>query len=257
MADSCLFVKNSVYAPAGQIGAFPEGLPFYPERVYHAETGRAHGPMRHSCRQGGDLNQTEADEAMPAIDDIEKLLKDRRPHLMPRDNRTPTAVALILRDSPSGAQILFIERAHHERDPWSGNLGFPGGKVEEQDRDARRAAERETLEETGLNLAGNRYLGRLSDIAGAYLPVLISCFVYCLEVPATVTASGEVRSIFWVPFESLLDPAHHRTTWVRFSGKDLETPALMIPDREDTPLWGITYRLIMQFLAILGHDPSA
>lgn len=193
---------------------------------------------------------------MPAFDTIEILLAAHPPRLIPRDQRTPTAVALILRGSPAGPEMLFIERASHERDPWSGNLGFPGGKIEQCDGDARQAAERETREEIGLDLGNFRFLGRLSDIAGAHLPVLISCFVYCLETPVSFNPSGEVSSIFWVPLELLLNPACHQTTSVRFSGRTLDTPAILIPEQRDTPLWGITYRLVMQFLAILGHDPS-
>jgi len=192
---------------------------------------------------------------MPDIDAIEKSLKASRPQLIPRGSRIPTAVALVLRDTPAGLEMLFIERARHEGDPWSGNIGFPGGKVEHHDRGARRAAQRETLEETGLDLGGSRFLGRLSDITGAHLPVLISCFVYCLETPADFRPSGEVHSIFWVPLDMLLDPARHLTMRVNFAGKELDTPAILVAGREHMPLWGITYRLVMQFLAILGHDP--
>jgi 8-oxo-dGTP pyrophosphatase MutT (NUDIX family) len=193
---------------------------------------------------------------MPAIEVIENQLKDHRPHLMPREHRTPTAVALILRDSLTGTEMLFIERARHERDPWSGNLGFPGGKIEEQDRDARRAAERETREEIGIDLENSRFLGRLSDIAGAHLPVLISCFVYGLETPAHFSLSAEVNGVFWVPLDLLLDPGQHKTARVDFSGKTLNTPSILLPKQQNTPLWGITYRLVLQFLAILGHDPA-
>jgi 8-oxo-dGTP pyrophosphatase MutT (NUDIX family) len=192
---------------------------------------------------------------MPAFDTLERLLKANPPTLRPREHRTPTAVALILRETPAGLAILFIERALHEGDPWSGNIGFPGGKIESRDGSARRAVERETREEIGLDLAGNRLLGRLSDITGAHLPVLVSCFVYGLERPAVIDASGEVRSTFWVPLDHLLAPLNHRTVRVRFAGKELDTPAILIPELPDTPLWGITYRLVMQFAGILGNAP--
>jgi 8-oxo-dGTP pyrophosphatase MutT (NUDIX family) len=212
--------------------------------------------LKRTCPAGKSITMDTCD-SMPTIDEIENLLNVSRPLSTPRGHRIPTAVALILRNSPTGMDILFIERARHERDPWSGNLGFPGGKVEKHDEDARRAAERETLEEIGLDLGNVRCLGRLSDITGAHVPVLISCFVYGLDKPEILTLSAEVNSIFWVPLGHLLDPEHHQTARVRFSGKTLDTPAILIPGQGDTPLWGITYRLVMQLLALLGHDLSA
>src|SRR5512141_3330966 len=106
---------------------------------------------------------------MLSFDDIERILGAHQPTLMPRDFRTQAAVALILRSAFAGPEILFIERAHHDGDPWSGDLGFPGGKVEKTDGEERWTAEREALEETGLDLGNSRYLGRLSDIAGAHV----------------------------------------------------------------------------------------
>ena len=176
---------------------------------------------------------------------------------MSHDSRTHAAVALILRASPAGPEVLFIERARHEGDPWSGDLGFPGGKVEKHDGEDRRAAERETLEEIGLDLGGARYFGRLSDITGAHFPVRVSCFVYGLAAPTTFRRGGEVRNIFWVPLENLLDPERHVKAPVHFSGRTLTSPAIRILEPGNTPLWGITYRLVMQFLQILGCPQTA
>ena len=152
--------------------------------------------------------------------------------------------------------MLFIERARHDDDPWSGNLGFPGGKVEETDDGERQAAERETREEIGLDLASARCLGRLSDIAGAHLPVRVSCFVYGLPPsPTVITPGDEVRTIYWVPLTDLCAPERHMSTPVLFSGSNLTAPAIRILEPGNTPLWGITYRLVMQFLQVLGFFP--
>jgi 8-oxo-dGTP pyrophosphatase MutT (NUDIX family) len=181
---------------------------------------------------------------------IERILAGQEPVLISDDRLVPAAVALLLREDASGLQVLFIERSAHDNDPWSGNVGFPGGKTEKNES-PRNAAERETLEEIGLDLRAARYLGRLSDIAGAHLPVCISCFVYSTGPVGPFRLSEEVRDAFWVSLEDLLDPARRGDVPVRFGGRTLIRPAIRLPQPGKPVLWGITYRLVMQFIELL------
>jgi len=166
--------------------------------------------------------------------------------------RTRAAVAMIVRELPGDLEILFIERATDARDPWSGHLAFPGGKVE-QGEQARQAAERETREEIGLVLESELYLGRMSDIVGANLPMRVSCFAYAAVSPAIhPVVNREVRDVFWARLSDIRDPARHQTASVGFSGRSLEVPAIILPQPDKPVLWGITYRLVMQFLEIIN-----
>ena len=191
---------------------------------------------------------------MTTLCGIERILAGHEPDHPGCNSVTPAAVALILRQEPAGLQVLFIERAAHDNDPWSGNVGFPGGKIEKDDGSPRLAAERETLEEIGLDLRTAQYLGRLSDIAGAHLPVKISCFVYGTGHAGPFRLSDEVRDVFWVPLEELRNPARHVEAAVRFDGRTLIRPAISLPQPGMPVLWGITYRLVMEFLHLLQGD---
>ncbi|HEY7747042.1 MAG TPA: CoA pyrophosphatase [Desulfuromonadales bacterium] len=193
---------------------------------------------------------------MLSLTDIRRLLADRQPCQMTIGARRHAAVAMVLRDATRGPEILFIERARHASDPWSGDLGFPGGKIEAGDEEPRRAAERETLEEIGFDLQQANYLGRLDDLAGAHLPVVISCFVYETGQTGAFTLSEEVAEVFWVPLHTLLDPGRHRLTTVFFKGEQFQRPAIDLRGPDRTVLWGITYRLVCQFLQILGFEAS-
>jgi 8-oxo-dGTP pyrophosphatase MutT (NUDIX family) len=158
---------------------------------------------------------------------------------------------MIVREQSGDLELLFIERATDSNDPWSGHLAFPGGKVEQGEL-ARQAAERETREEIGLTLESERYLGRMSDIVGANLPVRVSCFAYAAVTnDVNPVVSPEVRDVFWVRLADIRDPDRHRMALVGFSGKSLEVPAIILPQQDKPVLWGITYRLVMQFLEII------
>ncbi len=191
---------------------------------------------------------------MPIFDDIAFLLARHRPRLNDMPGFTRAAVALILRKGARGMEILFIERAPQEGDPWSGDIGFPGGKMEAGERDPRQTAERETLEEVGLDLGKGIYLGRLSDITGAHLPVLVSCFVYGVAGNPSLTPSQEVRDHLWVSLADLTDTERHVTARVRFDGEALERPAIRLPLTGKPVLWGLTYRLVMEFLEVLEEE---
>jgi 8-oxo-dGTP pyrophosphatase MutT (NUDIX family) len=191
---------------------------------------------------------------MPSLADIQRLLADRQPCLLPTGSLKHAAVALVLREGEAGTEVLFIERARHESDPWSGDLGFPGGKVEAADGEPRQAAERETFEEIGLDLQEANFLGRLDDIAGAHLPVAVSCFIYATEHPGPFIMSDEIADAFWVPLQLVSDPGRHRMMTVFFRGERLQRPAIDLRGPGGTVLWGITYRLVCQFLQFLGLE---
>jgi len=184
----------------------------------------------------------------PTLEHISSTLA-RIPHLYAADDgRKPAAVALVLACAPQGLQLLLIQRAAEERDPWSGNLAFPGGKVEPGET-MRQAAERETLEEAGIDLSTARPLGRLADIVGAHLPVRVACFAYCFEAgPPPVIPNHEVGDAFWVGLDELLDPARHIATEVRFRDGVHHVPAIRLARDNKPVLWGITYRLVMQII---------
>lgn len=188
------------------------------------------------------------------FDSIIRILARHHPTLLDLPAHTRAAVALVLRPGAHGPEALFIERAPRAGDPWSGDIGFPGGKVEAEDSGTRQTAERETREEIGLDLRGGRYLGCLSDIAGAHLPVLVSCHVYRVEKLPLFVLSHEVRDLFWVSLADLNAPEHRIIAPVRFRGEMLERPAIRLPQPGKPVLWGITYRLVMEFLALFREE---
>jgi 8-oxo-dGTP pyrophosphatase MutT (NUDIX family) len=188
------------------------------------------------------------------LDHIARRIAEHRPILLPSASGTQSAVAFILRNTERGPEGLFIERATRDGDPWSGNVGFPGGRVEQDDGTLRETAERETLEEIGLDLSRKVHLGRLSDIAGAHLPVRVACFVYLVTGEPPLLLSDEVTEAFWVPIAALTAPERRITASIRFCDRSVTTPAIILPQPDKPLLWGITYRLVNEFLEIVGEE---
>ena len=185
---------------------------------------------------------------MLQLGQIRNQLASYKPRHLPTTDCKQAAVAMLLRETENGIEVLLIRRAEHQLDPWSGDLGFPGGRIEAIDSSPRVAAERETWEEIGLQLTKDNYLGQIDDLAGAYLSVHISCFVYTIAADKTFTLNGEVVDSFWLPFSILLEPARSQKHTFYYRGQDRIHPVIELPEWSPRPLWGITYRIIDNFL---------
>lgn len=198
-------------------------------------------------------SRPQGDRGLPfSLADLRRALGSRAPILLDAGPRTRAAVALVACEGEAGAEVLFIQRSEHDRDPWSGHLAFPGGRVEPGDPGPKEAAVRETREELGLDLADAEPLGRLDDLPAAHLPVLVSCFVFALGGrPPLSPNPAEVRHAFWFPLGDLLDPGRRREKTYLFAGREARYPAIRLLDGRPL-LWGITYRLVAQLVALLG-----
>src|SRR5437879_12622370 len=80
------------------------------------------------------------------------------------DERVDAVVAILLyQDSADELNTLLIHRMERSTDPWSGQIGLPGGRVEKFDGSTQEALEREVREEVGLELGrGGELVGVLS-----------------------------------------------------------------------------------------------
>jgi 8-oxo-dGTP pyrophosphatase MutT (NUDIX family) len=166
------------------------------------------------------------------------------------------AVALILREAPSaGLELLFIRRAEHEKDPWSGHMGFPGGRCEPRDADLPATAVRETREETSLDLAADgERIGALDEVvamaSGRPVDLVIAPFVFRLRPGRDGAPSHEVVSLHWLPLGRLLSPGTRSTLQYPHEGTTLELPCLRI---DGLVIWGLTYRMFESLRSILGE----
>lgn len=178
---------------------------------------------------------------------LRRALADPAPEV-PLEGPRVAAIALILIERDDFLDALMIERAQREGDPWSGHIALPGGHVEASDAGLYATAERETLEEVGLdlNLAGER-LGRLADFAPVRgVPIAVRPFVYLLQTLPTLELNAEVRRALWVPLGPLQRGEQRTTYALSRAGQRFEFPGWQL---DGSVVWGLTYRVLEDFLA--------
>jgi 8-oxo-dGTP pyrophosphatase MutT (NUDIX family) len=193
-----------------------------------------------------------------ALDEIRRRVAAYAPRTVDDAGARRAAVSVVLRPGArDGApELLFIERARREGDPWSGHMAFPGGRMERGDASVRMAAERETLEEVGLALDTAEHLGRLDDLEGRHagrpVELVISAFVYQLDAPPPLRPSEEVSEALWVPLGALFDPAHH-VDYAYPLARGALYPGIVVGDPERHVVWGLTYRFLQGFCDVVGR----
>jgi 8-oxo-dGTP pyrophosphatase MutT (NUDIX family) len=190
------------------------------------------------------------------LEDIRQGLRAYAPDLREAPRRA--AVAMVLRGEPGSTEVLFIERAEHPLDPWSGHMAFPGGRVDPGDASPRNAAERETLEEVGLSLDGAEHLGQLDDLEGRHAGrpagLVISGFVYHLSETQPLDINQEVREALWVPVRDLHLPERHVDFRFPRLPDDMQAfPGIVVGHPERQVVWGLTYRFLEIFFEAVGR----
>jgi 8-oxo-dGTP pyrophosphatase MutT (NUDIX family) len=187
---------------------------------------------------------------------IRRRLAEHEPRIIGCDEiPTRAAVAAVLRERVTSGccELLFILRAQRDLDPWSGQMAFPGGRLEEGDASLEDGARRETLEEVGIDLRQSAELvGRWDDIQararGRMLPLVITPFVFRLTEAVEPRPLEEVEAIHWVPVRELLDPGSSSTFVYEREGGPLELPCLRVGGQI---IWGLTYMMLTRLFEIL------
>jgi 8-oxo-dGTP pyrophosphatase MutT (NUDIX family) len=173
------------------------------------------------------------------------------------------AVAVPLVEKDGDLHLLFEVRSRHlKRQP--GEICFPGGRLEPDDRDPSAAAVRETCEELGLPPERVRVLGALDILVNPWRSIIYPFVCHIASGPIRINEE-EVEEVFVVPLEYLRNhppKIHH----VHLDVRPEETfPFHLIPggrqyrwSRGRAPeyfytyegyvIWGLTARILKHFL---------
>jgi 8-oxo-dGTP pyrophosphatase MutT (NUDIX family) len=149
---------------------------------------------------------------------------------------TPAAVLVPVVARPDGATVLLTRRASHMRSH-SGQIAFPGGKVDAQDASPLAAALREAREEIGLAGALVRPLGFLDPyLTGTGFRILPLLSVVSPDYELAIN-TDEVDVAFEVPLAFLMTPANHQRHQREWQGSLRHYYAMPFGDHY---IWGAT-----------------
>lgn len=164
----------------------------------------------------------------------------------------PASVLIPLFREGGEWRVLYIRRSEHEDDHHSGQVAFPGGKLEDVDRDAFDAALREAQEEIGLEPEQVSILGTLKEYH-TVSNFLVTPVVAEINWPVKLILDRrEVSRVFSIPVSWLANPENHRVTWRSLKGADEEIPVIHFDRYEGELLWGITAKLTVSLLDLIG-----
>jgi 8-oxo-dGTP pyrophosphatase MutT (NUDIX family) len=148
----------------------------------------------------------------------------------------PAAVLIGLADYPEEVRLILTQRTAALRDH-SGQIAFPGGKIDARDKSPAAAALREAHEEIGLDPRQVEPLGYLEPYAtrtGFYIVPVVAK----IAAPVALKINpDEVDEAFEVPFAFLMDAANHALHNKEIEGKMRHFHAMPYGARN---IWGVT-----------------
>lgn len=200
------------------------------------------------------------------IEEVQLALRAHPARAVQKQRETRSAaVAAVLREHDSEGhrelELLFIRRADHPGDPWSGHMAFPGGRVDPVDAHPLAAARRETLEEIELDLEKNaRLLGELSEVPavakGKRLAMVVHPFVFALDGagPPLIPDPREVAETLWIPLSLFFDEGARESLDYDYEGVRMQLPCYRWKGRT---VWGLTLKMVDELTAALAAQTSS
>lgn len=150
------------------------------------------------------------------------------------------AVLIPVVDHPDGATMILTKRSEALR-THSGQIAFPGGRVDPEDASPEDAALREAQEEIGLS-------PRLVDVIGRMPPYVSGSGFRIVPVFGIIRPGfslainrAEVDSAFEVPLSFLMDPTNHTRNSRIWQERERFFYEMPFGDRY---IWGVTAGII-------------
>ena len=179
------------------------------------------------------------------LTNIRQQLSSHQPRRLDVD--APEAAVLIaLTREESDPEIVFTRRSSH-LNTHSGEVAFPGGKRDPEDRSLLQTALRESHEEIGLPTDQVDFLGTTGDVISRF-GIKVTPYVGIIEPETELVANPhELDRIFRVPVSFFLESDKIRTDKLSYRHMTFHVPAWQFGEYQ---IWGLTAIMLVEFLNI-------
>lgn len=142
-------------------------------------------------------------------------------------------------------ELIYTQRSNN-LSTHSGEVSFPGGKVDEMDTSLFGTALRESNEEISLNGKDVTQLGKLNYLISRH-KIEVNPFVATVDQPQLLEPNEEIQEIFTVPLDFLLDLKNVQRETIERDGALWQVPTWNIKDQK---IWGLTAIITLNFLNV-------
>ncbi|MHC1705876.1 MAG: CoA pyrophosphatase [Tenuifilaceae bacterium] len=160
-----------------------------------------------------------------------------------------SAVLISLFPSKYGISTLFIKRATYNG-VHSGQISFPGGKIEELDESLIQTALRETQEEVGIDPSNVEVIGTLTPLFIPVSNMLVLPVIGLLEKePELHLNLQEVDYTISIPICHLKNPSNQLNKTLEIRSLSILAPYFGYNNEE---IWGATAMIISEFIEMFN-----
>jgi len=157
-----------------------------------------------------------------------------------RSKLRSAAVLIPIIDRQNEASVLLTKRQEKLRSH-SGQVAFPGGRIDPTDASPEDAALRETMEEVGLDASHIEVIGRMPDYVSGSGFLIAPVFGVVKPGFTLAINDDEVEAAFEVPLRFLMDPANHKRDSAMWANKERFFYRMPF---EGWMIWGVTAGII-------------
>jgi len=181
------------------------------------------------------------------IDQIGKMLSSRKRRVIEHPPFSHAAVLVPLFQKEGDCHLLFTKRSQEVK-YHKGEISFPGGVVDEEDKELIYTALREANEEIGLKESDVQIIGVLDDIV-TITEFIVTPIVGLFPHPYPFKVSeAEIAELIEVPLASLLNEDSFSERKIFRGGQNEIVYAYQY---EKYIIWGATARILKQFLDLI------